>query len=49
LRGRGHTEIELRAGSGGVFDVEADGRRIFSKHESGRFPEHIEIADALEA
>jgi selT/selW/selH-like putative selenoprotein len=30
-------------GEGGVFDVLVDGRRIFSKHEAGRFPEEEEI------
>jgi len=34
-------------GSGGVFDVRADGKLIFSKHETGRFPENAEILDAL--
>jgi selenoprotein W-related protein len=39
--------IDLQAGSGGVFDVEADGRRVWSKHENGRFPEPAEILEAL--
>ena len=33
---------------GGVFEVEVDGRRIFSKKETGRFPEHGEIFGAIE-
>lgn len=40
-------EVLLIAGAGGVFDVALDGRRVFSKHESGRFPEETEIVDAL--
>jgi selenoprotein W-related protein len=37
----------LKKGSGGIFDVEVDGKRIFSKHESGRFPRAEEILDEL--
>jgi predicted Rdx family selenoprotein len=36
-------EVELIAGSGGVFDVVADGKKIFSKAAVGRFPEDGEI------
>jgi hypothetical protein len=32
-----------------VFDVVADGRTIFSKHSSHRFPDHDEIIRALRA
>ena len=38
---------ELIKGRGGVFDVVVDGRRIFSKHEVGRFPEEQEILALL--
>ena len=38
---------ELIQGRGGVFDVVVDGRRIFSKHEAGRFPEEPEILALL--
>jgi selT/selW/selH-like putative selenoprotein len=34
-------------GGKGQFDVLRDGELIFSKHESGRFPEHDEILAAL--
>ncbi len=40
-------EAELHEGAGGIYDVNADGERIFSKHESGRYPEDHEILDAL--
>jgi selT/selW/selH-like putative selenoprotein len=36
-------------GSDGVFDVFADGERIFSKHETERFPTAGEIVAALRA
>lgn len=42
-----NAEIELVRGSGGVFDVTVDDEVIFSKHQSGRFPEEAEILDAL--
>jgi hypothetical protein len=32
-----------------VFDVTADGRTIFSKHASHRFPEDDEVIRALES
>ena len=31
-------EIELVAGSNGVFDISLDGNMIYSKFEEGRFP-----------
>jgi selenoprotein W-related protein len=37
----------LIAGSGGVFEVTADGKPVFSKKETGRFPEPGEIAGLL--
>jgi len=40
-------QSELVRGDNGIFDVEVDSRRIFSKHETGRFPEHEEIFAAL--
>ena len=38
---------ELVRGSDGIFDVVVDGERIFSKHETDRFPTHAEILEAL--
>lgn len=35
--------------SGGVFEIELDGDRLFSKKELGRFPETGEIEELLEA
>lgn len=40
-------EVELIAGSGGIFVISADGREVFSKAKSGRFPEPAEIVDVL--
>jgi selenoprotein W-related protein len=41
-------DAELIGGGGGVFDVTADGKLVFSKHEQGRFPEDDEILSSLE-
>lgn len=40
---------KLIEGGGGIFDVKAGGKLIYSKHETGRFPEHDEILNALAA
>jgi selT/selW/selH-like putative selenoprotein len=40
---------ELIASSGGVFEVRANGRLLFSKQATGRFPEDEEILAALAA
>lgn len=40
-------ESELIRGGNGVFDVVVDGRTIFSKDSTGRFPEDEEILSAL--
>ena len=37
------TEIELVASSGGCFEVDRDGRRVYSKLETGEFPENEAI------
>jgi selT/selW/selH-like putative selenoprotein len=36
-------------GGKGQFDVLRDGELVFSKHETGRFPEPDEILSALQA
>lgn len=40
-------EPTLTPGAGGVFDVIKDGQLVFSKHQSGRFPDHAEIFEKL--
>jgi selenoprotein W-related protein len=40
--------LEIIPGLGGVFEVRKDGELVFSKKESGRFPEWDEIRGALE-
>ncbi len=41
--------LRLIPSSGGVFEVTAGGRTIFSKKQTGRRPEPGEVLDALEA
>lgn len=38
---------DLEGGGSGVYDVVVDGVTLFSKHETGRFPEAGEIARAI--
>jgi selenoprotein W-related protein len=47
IRGEFDVAAGLVEGDNGIFDVEVDGRRIFSKHEVGRFPENDEILALL--
>jgi selT/selW/selH-like putative selenoprotein len=42
-------DAEAIPGGKGQFDVLADGAMVFSKHETGRFPEDGEILEALRA
>ena len=40
--------MEIVPSGGGVFEVDLNGERIFSKKELGRFPEFDEISEYLE-
>lgn len=39
---------QMIEGRGGVFDVIVDGKKVYSKHETGRFPEDNEVIKAIE-
>lgn len=39
--------MSIEPGGRGQFDVFADGKLIFSKHEVGRFPEDREVLEKL--
>jgi selenoprotein W-related protein len=41
-------ESELVASHGGVFEVSVGGKKVFSKKQTGRFPEPGEIVGLLE-
>jgi selT/selW/selH-like putative selenoprotein len=40
-------DSEIVRGSGGIFVVSVDGKKIFSKKDEGRFPTEREILDQL--
>ena len=42
-------DSELIAGSGGVFEITVDGKKVFSKKALGRFPEDGEILGLIRA
>jgi selT/selW/selH-like putative selenoprotein len=42
-------ETELVEGSGGVFDVTVDGKVVYSKHHTGRFPNPGEVLEAVQS
>jgi selT/selW/selH-like putative selenoprotein len=46
LNANGISATDIPGGKG-QFDVLRDGELVFSKHETGRFPEHEEILAAL--
>lgn len=46
--GNDKVRCDLIEGGGGIFDVVLDGTRIYSKHETGRFPQYREIIKAIE-
>ncbi len=41
-------QVKLHRGDRGVFDVIADGQKIYSKDLAGRFPDPDEIATEIE-
>ena len=44
-----HFKATLIPGAGGIFDVKRDGELIYTKSESGRFPEAGEVTAILQA
>jgi len=40
-------EAKLIKGSNGIFDVVVDGSKVFSKYETGRFPDPGEVVRLL--
>ncbi|MCK4660007.1 MAG: Rdx family protein [Phycisphaerae bacterium] len=49
IKGRFDLGCKMIKGGGGIFDVRTDGELIYSKHATGRFPEHHEVLDKLGA
>jgi len=42
-----NVEANLVAGGGGIFDVIVDGKTVFSKFETGRFPNPGEVTKKI--
>ncbi len=42
-------EVKLVTGARGVFDVTVDGQRVYSKQQTGRFPDEGEVLGEVEA
>ncbi len=40
-------ELSLKPGDGGIFEVWANGERVWSRKEAGRFPEITELKQAV--
>lgn len=40
-------DVNLIASSGGAFEISVDGKLMYSKLKTGRFPEEKEIIDAI--
>lgn len=38
IEARGHGPVEIRTGKSGQFDVNVDGKLVYSRYETGRFP-----------
>jgi selT/selW/selH-like putative selenoprotein len=47
LRNNFSAESELFAEGKGIFDVVVDGKLVYSKYETGRFPEAGEVTEIL--
>jgi selT/selW/selH-like putative selenoprotein len=47
LRNNFATEAELFAEGNGIFDVVVDGKLVYSKHKTGRFPKAGEVSGIL--
>ena len=48
LRDAFGVETELIGGSHGIFDVTVDGKLIYSKDRTGRFPDQGEVVELIE-
>ena len=41
-------EPTLIEGRGGIFDIRVDGELIYSKHDTGEFPEHDLVSQKIQ-
>lgn len=47
LKNRFGVDAQLEPGHGGIFDVQVDGRKVYSKHETHRFPHPGEVDELI--
>lgn len=40
-------DCELIKGGGGIFDVKVDGDLVYSKKQTGQFPDHDELVNSI--
>lgn len=40
-------QADLIRGGGGIFDVTLDGKLVYSKHATGRFPDEHEVVNLI--
>ncbi len=48
LQNNYQAEVELIAGSGGVFEISVNGKDIYSKKKTGHFPETHEVLSLID-
>jgi len=41
-------QVKLIESSGGIFDVTVDGKLVYSKHKTGRFPDEGEVSELVQ-
>jgi len=46
-KGKIEDDIKLTPSSGGAFEVSVDGKLVYSKLKTGRFPEEKELIEAI--
>ena len=47
LQGKGIDDVECKSGRSGQFDIVIDGKVVYSRYQTGRFPSEAEIAQLL--
>jgi predicted Rdx family selenoprotein len=43
IEGRGRGPVEVEAGKAGQFDVVVDGRLVYSRYDTGTFPDEAKL------
>ena len=42
-----NVDAELIKGGGGIFDVKVDGELVYSKHQTGGFPDNAKLVEEI--